>query len=280
MSYLELLRPYQWIKNLLIFAPLIFARELLSKDKFWTALFAFVAFSLIASAGYIFNDLLDCQQDAKHPRKKLRPLPAGRVSPKEAWVILGVLVGLGVGVSFSLPLEFRLFTSLYAGLSFLYSVWLKQVAVVDLLLVSGFYVLRVLAGGAATHTLVSQWLILVIASGALLLVTGKRVSELTQSNPRPVLQKYTVEFLNQVLTIAAGLTLIAYGLYTILGTYSRGTFFSLIFVLYAVVRYLWLVREENYWVEYPEKILVHDRVLLMTVLGWGVYMWLVLYHGI
>lgn len=278
MHLLQLLRPQQWVKNLLIFIPIIFARGLFNLAKLEPAVYAFISFSLIASAGYVFNDLLDKKQDARHPQKQTRPIAAGKISTKEAWAILGVTGVLGVLVALILlPLKFWLVIGVYVGLNTLYSVWLKRIALLDILLISSFYLLRVLAGGVATDTFISEWLVLVMGAGALLLITGKRLGELGRKNQRAVLKSYSPDFLHQILTIAASLTIITYSLYTVLGAYSHLAIYSVIFVIFGVLRYLQIVKESPKKAEYPEKVLLQDKALLLALLGWGIYMLVILY---
>lgn len=277
-NHLLLLRPYQWIKNLLVFVPIVFAREFFETPKLLAATQSFVAFSLIASAGYVLNDILDRKQDARHPQKKDRPLAAGKVSARAAWGVLGFLGVLVILMIWTgLSQKFALVIAAYVMLNVLYSVYLKHVVIVDLLLVTTFYLLRVIGGGVATGTFISEWLFLVMGAGALLLIIGKRKAELQHKNQREVLQIYSEELLDQILTVAASLTIITYGLYTVLGAYSDLAIYSTVFVIFGVLRYLYLVDRSAEVIEYPEKVLSQDKPLLFTVAAWSAYMLSVLY---
>lgn len=279
INLIKLLRPHQWVKNLLVFVPIIFARELLSPQKLESAGYAFVSFSLIASAGYIFNDILDKKQDAQHPQKKNRPIASEKISKKTAGGVLAIVSILGVLVTtFLLPPKFWLVVVVYAVFNAGYSLYLKHLPILDILLVTSFYLLRVLAGGVATDTFISEWLVLVMASGALLLITGKRVSERRHPHPRAVSKNYSRDLLKQILTLATALTIITYSLYTVLGAHTNLAIYSTVFVVYGVLRYLQVLENRPALAEYPEKVFIKDKGLLAAVIGWSVYMMMVLYR--
>lgn len=264
--WIEILRPNHWIKNLFIFIPLFFAGQLFSTDKLMETVMAFVIFSLAASSVYILNDIFDCHTDRLHPFKRHRPLASGRLSLNQA---VGFFLGLSVVVLFLTILELPQIMPLlllYWGLNFLYSARLKTVPVLELLLISSFYLLRLAVGGVAAGVPLTTWLFVCSFFAAFFIITGKRRSEYAYGKRRRVLEYYSLPFLNQLLVWSAGLSFLSYFLYVWL---EKGgwQFLSLFFVALGILRFLYIMYSGQR-AEFPEKVVLTDFWLLFSLVGW------------
>lgn len=271
-----LLRPYSFIKNLFIFVPLFFAKDFFIYTKLSTVTLAFIVFCITASSVYILNDIFDREQDRKHNTKKNRPLASGTVSVKSAIItLLSLLVVDAYLIYFFIPQIFWL-VGLYFILNVFYSMYLKRMAVLDILLVSSFYFIRILVGGIAAEVPISHWLLLCIIFISLFLIVGKRLAEFSQDDKRIVLLKYTPEFLNSMLVISATLIIISYSLYSVLVLNSDVAIFSIFLVLLGIMRYLFLVFTTNR-AEYPEKVIITDKIIFMSSILWVFTMYFIIY---
>jgi 4-hydroxybenzoate polyprenyltransferase len=281
------LRPRQWTKNLAIFVGIVFAQRLLQVALFERAIIAFGVFCLASSSIYLFNDLLDLENDRQHPKKKYRPLAAGTLPVSWAKAAIGFLwlacAGLTAslfflpiaGVDIFAPLGGAnlLFTSTlvaYLIMMILYSLRLKHVVLLDVFIIAGGFVLRILAGAVVIPVSISSWLYIVTIMLSLLLAFGKRRNELVvmegqASNHRQILKEYNLPLLDQMITIVTAATIMAYSLYTSQATTSNHRLMITIpLVLYGMFRYLYLVyvRKEG---GSPEELLLRDRHMLVTV---------------
>jgi 4-hydroxybenzoate polyprenyltransferase len=180
---IKLIRPHHWVKNLLIFAPLVLSFGFYESDKVVAAFLGFIAMSLIASAGYIFNDLQDLENDKSHPDKQHRPLASGNVSSSSAWLLLAVLLIGGLGISLFLELKGQLVLLGYVVLNGLYSLWLKQVRWLDIVILSSFYLLRIFLGGYITDTVLTNWFIVTCSFAFLAISANKRMLTCKLSEP-------------------------------------------------------------------------------------------------
>lgn len=272
------LRPPQWVKNLVVFAAVIFARRYHDLDKLVLAGVAFVCFCLISSAVYLINDLFDRSGDRNHPAKKDRPIASGRVSTTAALVtafVLG-LVGLSVSVVVLEPLFLAVIGG-YILLNLAYSTALKHVVILDVMTIAGGFVLRAVGGGLAVDVPISSWLLLCTTLLALFLGFGKRRHELVllgdrADEHRGILTEYSPYFLDQMIGVVTASTVVAYSFYTLstevqekLGTHKL--FLTVPFVLYGVFRYLYLIHQRRVGGN-PTRVLLTDRPLLLTVLLW------------
>lgn len=278
-------RPHQWVKNVFVLAPMIFARELFVLDMLVRAVGAFGVFCLLAGAVYTMNDLVDLDGDAVHPIKRYRPLPSGRVPlawGRRAAVAL-VIVGLA-GAALG-PWEFFVTALSYFVLNIAYSFRLKKIAYVDVAIIATGFVLRVLAGGFATHTEVSVYLVLCTALLALSLGLGKRRHELAGvgkggGKQRAALGGYTRRGLKWALRATAAATICAYVAYTldpdtIEFFHSRDMWWTTLFVVLAVWRFLVLVRGRPK-AESPTQEMLRDGPFVAVVFSWlAVVMWVV-----
>lgn len=285
-ALVRLLRPRQWVKNSVIFAALLFSQTFTEPAHVIRSLAAFVLFCAVSSAVYIFNDILDLENDRSHPTKSRRPIAAGEVSVVQG-AALGVTLALAaVCLSWWLSPGFALLAMTYLASNILYSLWLKRVVIVDVMIISSGFVIRAVAGGVVIGVQVSEWLILCTILLSLFLGFTKRRQELAQlegvaANTRAILREYSVAFLDQMIAIVTAATVVAYFLYTMapetrakLGTpYLPAT---IPFVLYGIFRYLYLVHQKHLG-ENPTGALYADRPLFLTVVLWAATAGIILY---
>ena len=271
-EYFHLLRPASWVKNFFVFAPLFFARELFSITKLTTTLSAFLIFCLTASSVYIINDIVDRKEDKRHSLKRYRPLASGKISLKEAVFILLLLMVSAASLTYSFAQQIAVVVTIYFLLNVLYSFYVRRIPVLDILLISSFYLLRIEAGGRAAQVPISAWLILCTIFLALFLIIGKRKAEIMRLDvKREVLNVYTQKFLEALFIISAGLSIISYSLYTLLVLNSRIAVYSIFFVLLGMFRYILLSYNTDQG-ECPEKTIWGDNVLVLSALGWTIFM--------
>jgi len=276
MNYFRLLRPFNWIKNFFIFVPIFFAKNIFALEKFQATAEAFLVFCLLASSVYIVNDILDIESDKNHSYKKDRPLASGKVSVAQAVFIEVLLLACVAGlIYYFIPQTAPIFLA-YWVLNLLYSLFFKHIAVLDIVCVAIFYLLRVVVGAQAAQVPVSEWLILCTLFLSLFLIIGKRKAEYREEHRRKVLASYTGEFLNGLLVLSAGLSIISFSLYTILVAHSDWAVYSVIFVILGIFRYTLLVFQDSHH-EMPEKAIFGDPVLLAAAAGWAAIMFKVFY---
>ncbi|RMD50860.1 MAG: decaprenyl-phosphate phosphoribosyltransferase, partial [Ignavibacteria bacterium] len=218
-KYITLIRISHWIKNSLIFVPLIFSKHLFMHDQFILALMAFFSFSFLASSIYIINDIADVERDRQHPLKRKRPIASGEIGKSQALVISFILLILSVLIALSFDYRFVLALAGYFVLNILYSFLLKQIVILDLISIAIGFLLRVFAGAIAIDVSISKWLILATLFISLFLAVMKRRSEIINIDPelntRKVLEDYSLEFINHFISITASSVIICYALYTV-----------------------------------------------------------------
>lgn len=268
-AYIRLSRILQWVKNLLLLVPLFFSGLFLDIPLLGQAVLGFFAFSLVASAGYVLNDILDREEDRLHPRKSKRPVAAREISVIGASMYgISLLLLASYLVSF-VPVLIPWIAG-YVVLQTMYSALLKRIPVVEMVTVPLFYVLRVLAGGVVIGVSVSGWLILTTFFSVLFMTGGKRYAEATMNSTRSVLKAYPIQFLQAVPIIGAVLTILSYALYSILGTTHELVIYSNIFVVIGVLWYLNKIYKGT--TENPEKKLWTDLPLLSVIGLWGLFL--------
>jgi len=276
--FVALVRPKQWIKNLFVLAPLIFARELFHPEVVLLAVRAFLGFCFAASIVYIINDMADLEADRVHPEKKHRPLASGAVTPGEAFLVLAFLAVLVVVVVYPMPAQYIAILCFYLAMNLAYSYKLKEVVLLDVFIIAAGFMFRVLSGAFAIHVGVSSWIILCTLFVSLFLGFAKRRGELLTmegegtSSERKVLQRYSITFIDQMLTIAAAGAVISYALYTVaprtiavFGT--EHMIYTTIFVLYGIFRYLYLIHF-SHSTENPTNAVTSDRTIILVVVLW------------
>jgi 4-hydroxybenzoate polyprenyltransferase len=279
------MRPKQWTKNVVVFAPLVFDEKLFAPHLFGRTLLAFVLFCLISSTVYIINDLVDIDKDRQHPRKRLRPLPAGTLSPGVAGAAAGAFILVSIPLALWLDRGFAIILLSYLLLNIAYSFYLKHLVIIDVLVIAAGFVLRV-AGGVAVVGVerFSPWLYLVVTLGALFLGFGKRRHELlllddNADTHRAILAEYTVPFLDQLIGLVTSTMVIAYSLYTFSAPNlpdNHAMMLTIPFVLYGLFRYLYLIHVKKEGGA-PEELLLSDKPLLATGVLWVLAVVWVLY---
>jgi 4-hydroxybenzoate polyprenyltransferase len=271
------LRPKQWLKNVIVFAGLFFAEDIIVPGKIRDTLAAFILFCLVSSSGYLVNDVIDRKKDALHPRKRLRPIAAGTLSPGVAITLALLFSTFSVAAAWRLNPQFCLILVAYLVFTYSYSLFLKRVIILDVLLIASGFVLRAIGGTLAAQETVSSWLIICTIFLSLFLALTKRRSEVKTlgaraAEVRSTLALYTIDLLDQMINIVTAACLMAYALYTLdPGTVekfgTRNLAFTLPFVIYGLFRYLYLVLHLNMG-ETPEIVLLHDRPLMICILAY------------
>ena len=279
------LRPRQWVKNLFLFAGLVFSQHLFTPAA-WTALAAFVIFCGLSGAIYLFNDVADRDKDRLHPKKRERPVAAGHISTGTALLAGGVLVVLGLAAAAWLSAPFSVTALAYVATLSLYSIWLKHVVLVDVLTVASGFVLRAVAGALVIDVEISGWLLICTILLALFLAIGKRRHEYLAVDAeavrhRPVLAEYSAALLDQMIAVVTASTVTAYALYT-MSPETIAKFHTpllpatLPFVLYGIFRYLYLLYRRQLGGN-PSEMLLTDRALLVNTICWIVVVVLIIY---
>jgi len=286
-EYFKLLRVTHWVKNLFIFIPIIFAKQLFNWEEFSVVLLTFLTFSLITSAVYIFNDLIDIESDRAHPKKKFRPLASETIPRKSAVRIIILLLLSGAILTMLLNGYFVSILAGYIIINIFYSIYLKHVVILDLICIAAGFILRVLAGAVVIDVFVSQWLILTTLFISLFLAVMKRRSEIViadeDSNSRKVLEEYTIPFIDQISAISAGAVIISYALYSISGKTieyfnTENLIYTTIFVIFGIFRYMFLVYKKSKG-ESAIEIMITDLPMLLNVILYFVTVILIIYFG-
>jgi len=281
------MRPAQWLKNVLVFAPLIFAHQALEPQALLRSLAVFALFCLASGAVYLVNDLLDRVTDREHPVKCRRPIASGALSPVAA-IGAAALIGAGA-LAAALLLDRRVgfVLGIYLLVNLLYSRVLKHLVILDVMTIAAGFVLRVVAGGIAVGVPLSSWLLLCTSLLALFLGFGKRrhelvLLEINASTHRRILAEYSPYFLDQLIAVVTTSTLVTYALYTMdpavhqkLGTPYLPL--TIPFVLYGIFRYLYLVHQKQEGGD-PSVIVFSDKPLLVNVLLWAATAFFILYY--
>jgi len=267
-------RPRQWVKNLLLFGGIIFAAKIGDPLKWVQASLAFVAYCAASSAAYLVNDLRDVAADRAHPIKRDRPIARGELHVRAAVVLAGALLLVGFALTAWLGAASVLCLLGFVALQIAYSLGLKNVVFVDVLVIAALFVVRAAAGAVAVDVRISPWLLVCTGLLALFLALGKRRAELllveAERTPgRRVLHGYSPTVLDQMLVVVAGATAAVYVLYCFTARDSYGLVVTVPFVLFGLGRYLHLVRDGDRGEE-PENVLLGDAPILITVAAWAV----------
>jgi 4-hydroxybenzoate polyprenyltransferase len=266
------LRPRQWTKNLLLFAGILFAAKLGDLSRWVDALAAFAAYCAASSAAYLVNDVRDAEEDRRHPLKRLRPVARGELPARDALVLAAALAAAAGALVAPLGLDALAYLGAFAVLQLAYSLRLKHLVLVDVMAIGGLFVIRAAAGADAVEVRISPWLLLCTALLALFLGLVKRRGELVlvgaEATPgRPVLDSYSLALVDQLVSVVAASTIIAYSLYTFTA-HSDAMMATIPFVLFGVFRYLLLVHRQGLGEE-PDVVLVKDVPILVTVGLWA-----------
>lgn len=284
--YAGVLRIYQWPKNLVVFAALVFAQDLTDLERAVRSVAAFVILCGVSSAVYILNDLADMEKDRAHPEKRHRPIASGAIPLGMAVGLMTALLALGIFFSYALRPMFLVSVLSYLALNVAYTFWLKRVMIIDVMAIALGFVIRGIAGALVIDVTFSNWLVVCTLFLALFLALGKRRREIglleaEALNHREVLGHYSVPYLDALMVILAGTTLLTYTIYTcspevVQRTGTDKLYLTLPFVVYGLFRYLYLVHHRRGGGD-PSRTLVKDIPILATVLLWGLTCIAILY---
>lgn len=300
-AMMRLLRPQQWIKNFFVFGPVIFGGALFNSEALLAGIAAFFSFSFAASSIYCFNDIYDLADDIRHPEKCHRPIASGVVTVRQAYGLMVLMFVLSMLVSL-LPVQLRAAevpSSGYWGtcsvaavilfywlLNLAYCARLKQFAIIDVCIVAFGFVLRLFAGGAATGIVLSKWIVLMTFLITLFMSFAKRRDDVLRMEqtglpPRKNTIRYNSTFINQALTITAGVTLVCYIMYTvspevIAQFHNDSLYLTSIFVLVGLLRYIQVTVVDKHSGN-PTKVILKDHFIQLVVLAWLVAFILIIY---
>lgn len=284
-NYLKLLRIKHWLKNVLVLLPLFFGKSIFNLNKIFFVLIAFIIFSFISSIVYIINDINDREADRNHPKKKNRPLASGKVSIKNAILVLILLMILSISLIIYLyhkttNIFIILIPLLYLILNILYSTKLKHIPIIDVaILVSGF-VLRVYYGGIASNIEISSWLYLMIMFGSFYLGFGKRRNEMKHNNTRKVLKYYNKEFLDKNMYVSLGLSIISYSLWCVdpltkLNISSTYLVLTIPLVMMIFQKYSLIIEGDSDGD--PIEVILNDKLLISLIIIYIIVMIAIIY---
>ena len=290
-NLLKLTRPHQWIKNLFVFLPVFFGHQLTNASLLLNAVVAFFSFSLAASSIYCFNDIIDVEDDRRHPEKCKRPVAAGKISMSAAYVVMFVLLALGLALPLLISDAVQRYSLMgvivfYWLLEIFYCIILKRFAIIDICTLSIGFVLRILAGGVATGVILSHWLVMMTFLLTLFLGIAKRRDDVlrmarTGIPPRHNTKRYNLTFVNEALTITGSVTLVCYIMYTVspdvtANFHSQYVYLTSIFVVLGLLRYIQLAVVDEKSGD-PTKVLIRDYFTQATVISWILSFLLIIY---
>lgn len=286
VNIIKSLRPKQWIKNLLVFAGLVFSQNLFNLDPFLITVYAFFIFCVVSGSIYILNDIIDLPFDRFNPLKAKRPLASGKLKVSYAKLSISILIPLSLLFAYLLKYQFFLVVLSYVVLQIFYSFYLKNIPILDIFAIAFGSVLRVVGGAIVINVTISSWLLVCTILLALLLALSKRRYELVAfeeeaKSKRRVLGEYNTHLLDQMISVVTSSVLITYSLYTMseetvtrFGT--RDLIFTIPFVLYGIFRFLYLIYRKDLG-DSPEGLLLLDRPLLINVSLWIITVLIVIY---
>jgi len=287
LKYLQLIRVHQWIKNIFVFVPILFSLHIFEEDYLLATIFAFLVFCLASSAIYVINDLVDIEADRSHPLKKNRPLPSGAISKSSALITAALLLVSVFWLIFYFNYEFILIVVSFLVLNVLYSFLLKNIVILDIFSIAAGFALRVLAGAFVIQVPISSWLLLTTMFISLFLGVMKRHSELSiiseesNTSSRKVLAQYSLNFADQIATVAAAGVIICYALYSVaprtisvFGT--EGLIYTTPFVVFGIFRYMYLEYMSKKG-ENTTRIMATDIPMIVTVILYIIATVLIIY---
>jgi 4-hydroxybenzoate polyprenyltransferase len=286
--FLAALRPYQWTKNLIIFAALMFSKRILDTELLLLCVKGYFVFCFLSGSMYLFNDVMDRNKDRIHPKKKNRPIASGKIKPAEALIAAFIIAAASLFFAFHLSFEFGLAAASYCALFLLYSIIIKRIVILDVLTLAIGFVIRAVAGGLLIAVEISDWLLIVTIFLALFLGFSKRRSELINldkkaGETRPILDHYSLPLLDQLISITTGATLMSYALYTLaeqtIRKFGDNLWLTLPIVIYIVFRYFYLVYALGQGSD-PSRMLLTDKPLLISVFVWVAAAFLLVYHSV
>ena len=285
-SVIYLIRVRHWVKNLFLFIPSFFAGHLFKTEELLMVALGAFAFSLVASGVYVINDYRDRFIDRLHPTKKLRPIAAGEIGGVSAWILIVLLVGCGLILAASLEIVFFCILLSYFVMNLGYSFGLKNIPILDLFIVSVGFLLRVYGGGVIADLPITHWLSIMILLLALFLIIAKRRDDILINAKngcviRKSTQAYNLDFINSCITLLSAVVIVAYIMYTVSPEVTERfnsdyLFITTIFVIAGIMRYLQIIFVENKSGS-PTRIFVKDKFILITIAGWILSFYLIIY---
>lgn len=284
-EFLSLVRIKQWIKNLFVYAPLIFSGNLFNKSLFLKTLLTFFLLSILSSGLYILNDIFDLENDLEHPVKRNRPLPSGKIKKNFAFTFSIIFIFLPLILSFFLTYKLTLIFIIYIIINLLYSMIIKKLVILDVFIIAINFIIRVYSGSIVTSIAVSNWLILCTLFLSLFLGFAKRRFEIVllgdnAHKHREVLSNYSINLLDKIIVILSTSTIISYSLYSVSSEtkekFGSGFIFTIPIVLYGILRYLYLIYEKKEGE--PTKLVLEDFPLLLTILIWIFFSIFIIYR--
>lgn len=273
------MRPTQWYKNLVLFVGIIFSHNLFSFSLWLKVISAFVIFCMLSGCDYVINDILDRERDKVHPTKRKRPIASGRLKKSHAALFATILLILALSWSYVINSLFFIISIIFLVLHNMYTLFLKHVILVDVLTISTNFVIRAIAGCLAIRVSVSPWLIICAFLLALFLALGKRRHELVllgdeAKEHRKILEDYSTQMLEQMITITSGALIISYSLYTFLAD-NIHMMLTIPFAVYGLFRYLFLIHAKNFGGE--TELIFRDRGVLICMVLWAILVVGILY---
>lgn len=286
-DYLQLLRPHQYVKNLFLFLPAFFAKQIIDPAVILDTTLGFIGFCLLASSVYILNDYRDREEDRQHPRKKDRPLASGQVAPRSALILMGVLLLVSLSIFYALNLNALYWVLGYWGMNVLYSLKLKHIPILDIAIIAMGFVIRIAVGARVVDEPIylSMWIVLMTYLGALFLALAKRRDDVLLAadgnQVRKAIYGYNLEFINGAMIMMASVLVVAYISYTISPEIqkqfgNKDLYITVLFVILGVLRYMQItfVEEKS---GSPTRILLGDRFVQLTLLAWIVSFVILIY---
>jgi decaprenyl-phosphate phosphoribosyltransferase len=285
--YIKLIRPKHWAKNLFLFVPSFFAGKFFDLNSLALLSGGFLAFSCLASSIYIINDYRDIEDDRKHPEKSKRPLASGEVKKSYALVLSGLLTVIGIVTAFLIDEtgKFLFITGIYYVLNLSYSFGLKNIAIVDIIILASGFVLRVKGGATLADVDTTEWFVIMTFLLALFLALAKRRDDVllkssTGAEMRKSMKGYSLEFLNTLLGLFCAILIVSYINYTVSPVtnlkFGRRMFYTSLFVIAAMMRYLQITFIHNK-AGSPTDVLYKDRFIQVTLLLWAASFFVILY---
>jgi 4-hydroxybenzoate polyprenyltransferase len=286
LSYVKLLRVHHWVKNTFVFIPAFFSGDLFNVSNFFQLFVGFVAFGFVASSIYIVNDYKDMESDKLHPKKKERPLAAGTAKPLLALLIATLLLTSGLLIAYSVNNYFLAILGLYFALNLAYSLGLKNISVLDVMMLSFGFLLRAYSGGVIIDVFISQWLIIMVFLLAVFMAIAKRRDDVLMylqsgTQARKSINGYNLEFINTAMSMLCGVVVVAYLMYTVSTEvtsrlHSNHIYLTIVFVIAGMLRYLQITFVDQKSAS-PTKILYSDKFIILTILGWLISFYFIIY---
>ncbi|HRS21313.1 MAG TPA: decaprenyl-phosphate phosphoribosyltransferase, partial [Clostridia bacterium] len=264
-----------------LFAALLFSRNMDKPQYVMTVLYAFLCFCMISSTVYIFNDIHDVEKDRQHPRKSMRPIAAGIIDRREAQILMIIMLPVSAILSFMLDYRFGFIVLTYLVNNVVYTLHVKNLVILDVMSIALGFILRVSGGAVVIGVTISPWLLLCTFLLSLFLGFSKRRNELLilqtdAHSHRSILEHYSLDFIDNMLSIVTASTLISYSLYTFYASEGKHSMVTILFVLYGIFRYQYIVYNKKMG-ESPEEIILTDIPLIVDIMLWVLVSIVILY---